>query len=132
MLAMFAMLSWCHACHVSNYVMHSITMNDRCLVGWMVTDDSILGTIFMAIHMMEVLKELSPAAIGMFSFFLGGGGGGEGGFIGPVEVPFATPSMGGALTCCLGVGAFLDRFGGVVSSLRSSCLDRFEDSTLVS
>ena len=71
------------------------------------------------------------AAIGIFSF-LGGGGrgeGGEAGFIGPVE---ATPSMGGALTCCLGVGAFLDCFGGVISSLRSSCLDRFEDSTLVS
>ena len=51
--------------------MHSITMNDRCLVGWMVTDDTILGTLFMAVHMMEVLKELSPAAIGMFS--LGGG-----------------------------------------------------------
>ena len=87
----------------------------------------------MAIHMMEVLKELSPAAIGMFSLGGGGGGGGgEAGFIGPVEVPFATRSMGGALTCCLGVGAFLDCFGGVISSLRSSCLDRFEDSTLVS
>ena len=59
--------------------MHSITMNDRCLVGWMVTDDTILGTLFMAIYMMEVLKELSPAAIQMFCcfFFLGGGGGGE-------------------------------------------------------
>ena len=119
MLAVFAMLSWCHACHVSNYVMHSITMNDRCLVGWMVTDDTILGTLLMAIHMMEVLKELSPAAIQMFCccFFLGGGGGGEAGFIGPVEVPFATPSMGGALTCCLGVGAFLDCFGGAMQLL---------------
>ena len=82
----------------------------------------------MAIHM---LKELSPAAIGMFSFG-GGGGGGEAGFIGPVEVPLATLSMGGPLTCCQGVGAFLDCFGGVISSLHSSCLDRFEDSTLAS
>ena len=56
--------------------MYSITMNDRYLVGWMVTDDTILGTLFMAIHMMEVLKELSPAAIGMFGG--GGGGGGRG------------------------------------------------------
>ena len=122
---------WCHVshvcnavmvaclpcCHVSNYVKHSITMNDRCLVGWMVTDDTIhvLGTLFMAIHMMEVLKELSPVAIGMFCFFFfffffGGGGGEATGFIGPVEVTFVTLSMGGALTCCLGVGAFLDCF----------------------
>ena len=79
-------------------------MNDRCLVGWMVTDDTIRGTLFMAIHMMEVLKELSPAAIGMFSFFFwgGGGGGGEGR---ERQALFAIPSMGGALTCCLGVGA---------------------------
>ena len=69
---MFAMLSWCH---VSNYVMRSITMNDRCLVGWMVTDDTILGTLFMAIHMIEVLKELSPAAIGCPFFSFGGGEG---------------------------------------------------------
>ena len=43
----------------------SITMNDRCLVGWMVTN----GTI----HMMEV----STAAIEMFSLFFFGGGGGK-------------------------------------------------------
>ena len=86
---MYGMLKtsrWCHVshvcnavmvsclpcCHVSNYVMHSITMNERCLVGWMVTDDTVLGTLFMAIHMMEVLKE--PADIGMFFFFFLGGG----------------------------------------------------------
>ena len=90
MYGMLKTSQWCHVshvcnavmvsclpcCHVSNYVTHSITMNDTCLVGWMVTNDTILG---------------------------GGGGGGEAGFIGPVEVQFATPSMGGALTCCLGV-----------------------------
>ena len=82
----------------------------------------------VATHMMEVLKELSAAATGMFS--LGGGRPALGGL--QVVVPLATPSVGGALTCCLGVGAFLDCLGGVVSLLRSSCLDRFEDSTLVS
>ena len=82
----------------------------------------------VATHMMEVLKELSAAATGMFS--LGGGRPALGGLL--VVVPLTTPAVGGALTCCLGVGAFLDCLGGVVSLLRSSCLDRFEDSALVS
>ena len=79
----------------------------------------------VATHMMEVLKELSAAATGMFS--LGGGRPALGGL--QVVVPLAIPSVGGALTCCLGGGAFLDCLGGVVSLLRISCLDRFEDST---
>ena len=102
-----AMVSCLPCCHVSDYVMQSITMNDRCLVGCMVTDDSIL---FMAIHMMEVLRAVTSSHRDV----LFGGGGEEAGLIGPVEVPLATPSMGGALTCCLGVSAFLDCFGGVI------------------